>query len=105
MCSMVEPPENDGEASLPESGIDWDNAWQTELTKRKTGTANWRPEGREAVTEEQVSKAKAKMAADDVAVAMQQASTDWRFWFGVIAVVSVITAVVGHQPTEQVYSV
>eukprot|EP00966_Prymnesium_polylepis_P077525 1796174-Prymnesium_polylepis.1 len=43
--------------------------------------------------------------ADDVAVAMQQASTDWRFWFGVIAVVSVITAVVGHQPTEQVYSV
>ena len=59
-------PENDGEG-LPESSVDWDGAWQDELAKRKTGVANWRPEGREPPTEEQVLEAKAKVAVNAAA--------------------------------------
>ncbi|KAL3908634.1 MAG: hypothetical protein SGPRY_009718, partial [Prymnesium sp.] len=82
------PPSDDGEGSLPESGVDWDSAWSAELAKRGEGKREWRPEGREAVSAEQVAKAKAKRTADDLAVSLQQASADWRFWFGVIAFIS-----------------
>lgn len=54
------PPSDDGEGSLPESGVDWDSAWSAELAKRSEGKREWRPEGREAVSAEQVAKAKAK---------------------------------------------
>ena len=131
MSSMMPPdegaPDEDGR---PNSRIDWDGAWQSEVAKRKAGTAEWRPEGRDAVSEQQIVEAKAKLAvtarprldqrpvvvcsgacvracvqADEAAATLQQATADWRFWFGVIALVSVVTAVLGHSSTEQVYSV
>ena len=43
--------------------------------------------------------------ADGAAFALQQATSDWRLWFAVIAFVSVVTAVLGHPSSESVYSV
>lgn len=67
ICSPVQmssayPPENDGEGSKPESGVDWDSAWSAELARRRAGTSEWRPEGREPVTTERMLEVKAKRA-------------------------------------------
>jgi len=99
----MRPPENEGDGNLPESGVDWDRAWMAELEKRKAGASGWRPEGREAVTSEQVTQAKAKRAADDMTLTLQQASSDWRFWMATIAFISVATAILGQPTSEGFY--
>ena len=75
-----------------EKTTDWDNAWQSEMKKRSDGTAEWRPEGREPVSAQQLAAIRAAKAGDDIAVNVQSWSGDWRFWLGIIAVISVATA-------------
>ena len=92
MMSADEPPEKGGS----EYSVDWDTAWSAELTKRNTGTAGWRPEGREPVSEVQLAKARFKKRADDVQYGALSASSKWQFWVGLLAVLSVGTALLQH---------
>jgi len=116
-----------------------DSAWKTEMSGRQEGTAGWRPEGREPVSETQVAEARVKKSLDDASVNAQMAMTvrtpptlelacsparlpvthaharsraleipakqDWKFLLGILAVLSVGTALLGHQPSGETYSV
>ena len=81
------------EKDTGEYSTDWDGAWAAELAKRSAGNQAWRPEGREPVTEEQVLKARATKTVDEAQQQLTQATADWRFWLGLIAVLSVASAV------------
>lgn len=95
--------DGDGDASY---SIDWDTAWQKELSARETGTTGWRPEGREPVTETKLAEAKISKLADDAQANLQVAAGDWKLWVGVLAVISVATALAGHMPSgDGTYSV
>ena len=52
-----------------------------------------------------ISEARVKKTVDDAQVNLQVATTDWRFWLGILAVLSVGTALLGHTPSGQTYSV
>ena len=95
-----QPDERDAEYT-----VDWDSAWQKEIKTREEGTSGWRPEGRAPVSDEQLREARVKKTVDDAQVNLQLATTDWRFWVGILAVLSVGTALLGHTPSGQTYSV
>ena len=98
-------PEGEGNDDASYS-IDWDTAWQKELSARETGTSGWRPEGREPVTETKLAEAKISKLADDAQANLQVAAGDWKLWVGVLAVISVATALAGHTPSgDGTYSV
>eukprot|EP00316_Scyphosphaera_apsteinii_P002493 CAMPEP_0119320506 /NCGR_PEP_ID=MMETSP1333-20130426/52646_1 /TAXON_ID=418940 /ORGANISM="Scyphosphaera apsteinii, Strain RCC1455" /LENGTH=117 /DNA_ID=CAMNT_0007327241 /DNA_START=87 /DNA_END=440 /DNA_ORIENTATION=- len=84
--------------------VDWDSAWREELDKRKSGTANWRPEGREAVSEQDVLKARIQTGIDDASLQMNVLTKSWQFWIAVILALSLLTAALG-QPSEVGYTV
>ena len=54
--------------------VDWDSAWKSEMDTRETGTARWRPEGREPVSEEQIRTARVKQSLDDASFNLQVAT-------------------------------
>ncbi len=88
------------------AGTDWDSAWQLEVAKRKTGTAGWRPEGRQPPTEAERARANVERVVGDAQSEVMGKLGEWNkspvFWIGVIAVISVITAVAG-QPQAAPY--
>ena len=109
-CRMImalpeEDSPSDGTSDENEYSIDWDSAWQLELAKQKAGTASWRPEGREPPESEDVVKARLKVAKDTAGLELQQLAGDWRFWIGIVAVFSVVTAVLGHSSADQGYTI
>ena len=86
--------------------VDWDTAWQTELSKRRTGAAPSRPEGREPLPEFKVVEVKVRRAADDAVASLQMASSDWKLWVGLLLGISVLTAIAAHSSsTQQTFSV
>tara|TARA_B110001452_G_scaffold204054_1_gene174042 strand:- start:1592 stop:2011 length:420 start_codon:yes stop_codon:yes gene_type:complete len=87
-CSMAASEEDSTDYST-----DWDSAWRTELRRREQGLVTWRPEGMEPVSTEVLLKARAATATDEAAVQLQEWNRDWRFWAGIIAVLSVTSAV------------
>ena len=89
----------------PNYSIDWDTAWQKEISAREQGTTGWRPEGREPVSEQAVREAKLEKIADDAQANLQMAAGDWKLWVGLLAVISVATAFAGHSPSGGTYSV
>ena len=72
-----------------------DAAWQTELSKRAAGTQAWRPEGREPAGQEQLFMARAAVATETAQAELDMLSGDWRFWMGIIAALSVGSALAG----------
>ena len=99
-----------GDSENKDSGdaysVDWDTAWQTELSKRRTGAAPSRPEGREPVPEFKVVEVKVRRAADDAVASLQMASSDWKLWVGLLLGISVLTAIAAHSSsTQQTFSV
>ena len=80
----------------PEKDVDWDQAWQTELQRRETGKATWRPEGREAVTDEQLRQARIANAVSDASTRVQGMAKTWQFWVAVLGLISIFAAVVGN---------
>ena len=99
-----------GDSENKDSGdaysVDWDTAWQTELSKRRTGAAPARPEGREPVPEFKVVEVKVRRAADDAVASLQMASSDWKLWVGLLLGISVLTAIAAHSSsTQQTFSV
>ena len=46
-----------------------------------------------------------KRGLDDAQAELRVATTDWKFWIGVLAVLSVATALLGHTPSGQTYAV
>jgi hypothetical protein len=74
LMQAIPPP--DGSDSDPSQGSkpsdDWDSAWQREIAKRKQGQAEWRPEGREPVSRQQLVEARGKKVTDDAVVAVQR---------------------------------
>ena len=108
-----------------------DTAWKKEVSSRVEGTPGWRPEGREPVSDQQVREAQLKRGLDDAQLNVQMASTvserlfharsrhasltslsclscsqDWKFWVGILAVLSIATALLGHpSPGDQTYAV
>lgn len=99
-----------GDSENKDSGdaysVDWDTAWQTELSKRRTGAAPARPEGREPVPEFKVVELKVRRAADDAVASLQMASSDWKLWVGLLLGISVLTAIAAHSSsTQQTFSV
>lgn len=115
MSSTSSPPPSDGSddaapkdsSSDSSRGIDWDGAWQSELEKRSTGTASWRPEGREPVSAQRLAEVRLKRKANEIQGSISTNLTDWRFLLGIIAVISVATAVLGHSsaPDQTSFSV
>ena len=85
--------------------VDWDSAWSNELTKRQTGETQWRPEGREPVSEQSVRDARVRKGADDAMATVQAWSGDWKLWVGVLLAASVLTAVATHSQAPDAYSV
>ena len=99
-----------GDSENKDSGdaysVDWDTAWQTELSKRRTGAAPARPEGREPRPEFKVVEVKVRRAADDAVASLQMASSDWKLWVGLLLGISVLTAIAAHSSsTQQTFSV
>jgi hypothetical protein len=99
-----------GDSENKDSGdaysVDWDTAWQTELSKRRTGAAPARPEGREPMPEFKVVEVKVRRAADDAVASLQMASSDWKLWVGLLLGISVLTAIAAHSSsTQQTFSV
>ena len=108
-----------------------DTAWKKEVSSRVEGTPGWRPEGREPVSDQQIREAQLKRGLDDAQLNVQMASTvsdrllharsrhasltslsclscsqDWKFWVGILAVLSIATALLGHpSPGDQTYAV
>jgi len=95
----AQPPED------KDYSIDWDASWQAEQLKRNAGQAEWRPEGREPVSEQQVLQARGQRIADDTAATLQGWTGDWRLWVGILLAVSVLTALASHSSEPQSYSV
>ena len=109
------------------------SAWKKEIGGRSDGTAGWRPEGREPVSEQQIAEARVKKTLDDASLNAQVAVTvrtpptsarvrasrshaffspacarrpqDWKFLLGILVVLSVGTALLGHQPSGETYAV
>lgn len=85
--------------------VDWDTAWASELSRRQSGDASWRPEGREPVSEQQVAQARVQQSADDAVATIQSWSSDWKLWVGLLLFISVVTALASHPSSPQTYSV
>ena len=124
----LSPEDEPNPEDASEYSVDWDTAWSKEISSREEGTQQWRPEGREAVTEQQLATARATKAMDDASFNMQMAATvrdhgplflslfvltrallchtqDWRFWIAILAVLSIGTALIGHQDQPQTYAI
>ena len=71
----LSPEDEPNPEDASEYSVDWDTAWSKEISSREEGTQQWRPEGREAVTEQQLATARATKAMDDASFNMQMAAT------------------------------
>jgi len=75
---MQATPPPDGVEPDPSQGggasTDWDTAWQREVAKRKQGQAEWRPEGLEPVSDQQLGGTPGEKIPNDAADAVQRLS-------------------------------
>jgi hypothetical protein len=104
--STPTPPDGDRSSDKGEYSVDWDTAWATELSRRQRGEAQWRPEGRDAVSSEQLQAARVTRSLGDAQgkLAALVDTSDWKFWVGLLAALSVLTALATH-PSSDVYSI
>lgn len=86
--------------AMAEPEVDWDSAWQVEQKKIDDGTASWRPEGREPVSEQQKLARNVDRATRDAQASVSQWTGQWQFWLGILAVISVATALLGQGGQE-----
>lgn len=110
MCAAAGPPppadEDEAESGsgseehdIPQSAVDWNNEWSK---FQEGGMRSMAPQGREAVSKQEVAAARAKARINAVTSKVpsrQQLFKDWRFWLAIIATLSLFSAFVQSSQT------
>merc|ERR1719269_313127 len=77
VLSAMPPPEPSPDESEESYSVDWDSAWQKEISARDSGAVNWRPEGREPVPEDALREARLRQTVDGAQASLNTAAMDW----------------------------